>query len=159
MNAIGLVLLVALAGSLGLLLWRRHCRQRLPITHHRLRCPIHGERADVTVATDPEAPSGRQYVDVVACSLRPRVAVRLPERVGYLGDGPLCKVRLESTSEAVYADASPCCQDCVFVLNATAGSGPPPPLDRTSGTSDAIALAAQVVGNPRIARLLWYTTV
>ena len=161
MNAIGLVLLGALAGSLGLLLWRRNRRQRLPVTHHRLRCPIHGDPADVTVATDPEAPSSRQYAEVTNCSLQPRVAFGLPERVGYLWDGPPCKVRLEpASSEPVYTNVPTCRRECVFVLNVTATSGAPtPPLDCTSGASDAIPLAAQVVGNPRITRLLWYASV
>ncbi len=160
MNAIGLIVLATLAALFGLVLWRRNRGKRLQVTHHRLRCPINGDLADVAVATDPAAPSCRQYAEVTDCSLHPGVVVGLPERAAYLWDGPPCKVRIEpARPTAVSTQRVPCGQDCVFVLNATAGSGAPAPLECRSGTSDAVALATRAVGNPRIVRLLWYASV
>jgi hypothetical protein len=160
MNVIGFVVVAALSGLVGLVLWRRHRGRRLRVTHHRLRCPISGDLADVAVATDPAAPSARQYAEVTDCSLHPAVRVDLPERAAYLWDGPPCRVRLDPPRRgAVCASRVPCGQECVFVLNATAVSGTPAPLECRSGTSDAMALATEAVGNPRIARLLWYASV
>lgn len=160
MDAIGLGLLATLVGGIGLLLWQRRRRQRRQVTHHRLRCPIHGGQAEVAVTTDPAARSTRQYVAVAGCSLLSDAAIGLPERVGYLWDGPPCKVRLDpARSSPVYSAEVSCRQPCVFVLNATAVSGALPALECTSGASDAIALAEQAVGNPRISRLLWYASL
>lgn len=160
MDAIGLGLLATLVGGIGLLLWQRRRRQRRQLTYHRLRCPIHGHTADVAVATDPAARSSRQYVAVASCSLLSDAAVGLPERVAYLWDGPPCKVLVDPARSSPVASAEVSCpQPCVFVLNATAVSGALPALQCTSGASDAVALAEQAVGNPRISRLLWYASV
>ena len=160
MDGIGLVLLVMLVGSIALLLWQRSRRQRMQVTHHSVRCPIHGDPAEVAVATDPAARSARQYVAVTGCSLRPDAAIELPERVAYLWDGPPFRVRLEpQRSYPLYTAEVSCRQPCVAVLNATAVSGAPLPLRCTSGASDAIALAEQALGSGRMSRLLWYASL
>jgi len=160
MDGLGLSLLATLVGSIALLLWRRRRRQRLQVTHHSVRCPMHGDQAEVAVATDPAARSGRQYVAVAGCSLVPGAAIGLPERVAYLCDGPPCKVWLDPPrSSALYTAGVSCGQPCVFVLNATAVFGAPLPLRCSSGASDAIALAEQALGSTRMSRLLWYTSL
>ena len=158
MDGIGLSLLAIVVGGIALLLWRRSRRQRLQVTHHCLRCPIEGDRAEVAVATDPAAPSARQYLAVTSCSLRSDAAIGLPERVAYLGDGPPCRVLLDpARSYPLYSGEVSCRQPCVGVLNATAVSGTPLPLRCRSGVSDAITLAEQAIGSGRMSRLLWYT--
>lgn len=160
MDASALGLLVILAGALGFFAWRRRRQQRLQITRHRLRCPIHGDPADVAVVTDPARPACRQYLAVTSCSLRPDVITGLQERVGYLWDGPPCKVRIEpGRSAPLYTGEVDCAQPCVFVLNATAVSGAFTPLECTSGASDAIGLAEQALGPSRTSRLLWYASI
>jgi hypothetical protein len=160
MDAIGLGLLVIVAGAAGLLLWQRRRWQRVQITRHRIRCPIHGDPADVAVATDPGRPACRQYLAVTSCSLRPDAVAGLPERVGYLWDGPPCKVRLEPAHPgSLYTGEVECRQDCVFVLNATAVAGTMPPLECRSGVSDAIGLAEQALGSSRMSRVLWYASL
>ena len=161
MNGIGLVLLAVLLGGASLLLWHRYRRQRrLRVTHHSLRCPIHGGQAEVAVETDPLAQSCRQYVAVRSCSFLSDVAVGLPERTAYLADGPPFKVRLEPPrSSPVYTAEVSCPQHCVFVLNAAAVSGVPQPVECTSGASDAINLVEQTIRNPRISRILWYSSL
>jgi hypothetical protein len=159
MDGIGLSLLVALAGSIALLLWRRSRRQRMQVTHHSVLCPIRDDQAEVAVATDPAARSGREYVAVTGCSLLPDAAIGLPERVAYLWDGPPCRVRMEpARSSPLYGAEVSCRQPCVGVLNATAVFGAPSPLRCTSGASDAIALAEQALGSGRMSRLLWYAS-
>jgi hypothetical protein len=160
MDGIGLSLLVTLVGSIALLLWRRHRRQRLQVTHHSVRCPMHGDQAEVAVATDPAARSGRQHVAVTGCSLLADAAIGLPECVAYLWDGPPCRVRMEpARSSPLYTGEVSCRQPCVVVLNMTAVSGARLPLRCTSGVSDAIALAEQALGSPRMSRLLWYASL
>ena len=160
MDGIGLSLLATLVGSIVLLRWRRQRRQRLQITHHSVRCPMHGDQAEVAVATDPAARSARQYIAVTGCSLLSDAAIGLPERVGYLGDGPPCRVLLDpARSSPVYTAGVSCRQPCVVVLNATAVCGAPLPLRCTSGASDAIALAEQALGSTRMSRLLWYASL
>lgn len=160
MDVIGLGLLVILAGALGVLLWRWRREQRVQITRHRMRCPIHGDTADVAVATDPARPACRQYLAVTSCSLRPDAVIGLAERVGYLWDGPPCRVRLEpARSTPLYTGEVDCSQDCVFVLNATAVSGSFSPVECRSGASDAIGLAEQALGPSRTSRLLWYASM
>jgi len=160
MEAIGLGLLVVLAGSVALLWWQRRRRERLPVTRLSVRCPLHGDQAEVAVATDPAARSGGQYVEVTGCSLMPDAAIGLPERVGYLWDGPPCKVRLEPASSLpVYTTGVSCRQPCVFALNAASVAGNPMPLRCSSGASDAIALAEQALGSGRVSRLLWYASL
>ncbi len=157
MDGIGLSLLVTLGASIALLLWRRRRQQRLQVTHHKMRCPVHGDQAEVAVATDPAAQSARQYIAVTGCSLFPNAAIGLPERVAYLSDGPPYKVRLEPPrSVPVYTTGVSCRQPCVGVLNMTAVSGTSLPLLCASGASDAIALAEQVHGSGRLSRLLRY---
>ena len=159
MDGIGLSLLVTLVASIALLLWQRSRRQRLQVTHHSVRCPIQGDRAEVAVATDPAAQSVRQYVAVTACSLVPNAAIGLPERVAYLWDPP-CKVLMDPPrSFPLYTAGVSCRQPCVTVLNATAVSGAPLPLRCSSGASDAIALAEQALGSGRMSRLLWYASL
>jgi hypothetical protein len=161
MDGIELTLLATLVGSIALLLLRRRSqRQRLPVTHHSVRCPIRDDRAEVAVATDAAARSARQYVAVTGCSLLPDAAIGLPERFAYLGDGPPCRVRLEpASSYPLYTAEVSCRQPCVVVLNMTAVSGERLPLRCTSGVSDAIALAEQALGSPRMSRLLWYASL
>jgi hypothetical protein len=157
MDGMGLILLITLVGIIGILVWQRHRGQRLQLIPRRVRCPIHGDQADLAVQTDPGAPSCRQYVEVVSCSLLSDVAIALPERTAYLADPPL-QVRLDpARSFPVYGAKVACPQPCVFALNATAVSGEYRAVTCTSGTSDAIELARQTVGNPRILRLLWYS--
>jgi hypothetical protein len=151
---------VILVGALGIFAWRRRRQQRLQITRHKLRCPITGDPADVAVATDPARATSRQYLAVTSCSLRPDEVVGVQERVGYLWDGPPCKVRLESGRAApLYTGEVACPQQCVFVLNATAASGTYVPLECRSGISDAIGLAEQALGASRTSRLLWYASI
>jgi hypothetical protein len=160
MDGIGLGLVVALVGSIALLMWRRNRWQRLQVTHHSVRCPIHGARAEVAVATDPRARSTRQYVEVTGCSLLPAAAIGLPERVAYLWDGPPCRVRMEPPrSTPAYMAEVPCRQPCVDALNASAVPGSPSPLRCSSGASDAISLAEQALGPGRMSRLLWYASL
>ena len=161
MDASGLALVVILAGAVGgLLVWRRRRARRLEITRHKVRCPIHGDAADIAVATDPARSACRQYLAVTSCSLRPDAVVGAAERVGYLWDGPPCKVRLEAArSGPVYTGEVPCSQDCVFVLNATAVSRTSLPVECRSGASDAIGLAEQALGPSRTSRLLWYASM
>jgi hypothetical protein len=162
METFWLVVLVTLAiGGVGLYVWRRRrWEDQLSLTRHRVRCPIYGERADIAVATDPAAPSTRQYVEVRECSLIANAAVGLPERVAYLWDGPPCRVRMEPASTTpVYADRVACPQHCIDVMNATSVSAPAPPLRCSSGASDAISLAEQAQGSTRMSRLLWYTSI
>jgi hypothetical protein len=160
MDTFWLVALVALAvGAFGLFAWRRRRWEAgLALTRHRVRCPIYGGRADVTVATDLAARSTRQHVEVRSCSLRPNVAVGLPERVAYLWDGPPCKVRMEPASAIpVYTDGVRCPQHCVDILNVTSVSAPAAaPVRCSSGAIDAISLAEQAHGGSRMARLLRY---
>lgn len=158
MDGMGLILLITLGGIItGTLVWQRRRAQRLLLTPHSVRCPINDEQADLAVQTDPVAPSCRQYVEVTSCSLLADAAVALPERTAYLADVPACRVRLDTArSIPVHATKISCAQPCVFVLNATAVSGAHQAVTCTSGASDAIELARQTVGNPRITRLLWY---
>jgi hypothetical protein len=156
MDATGLTLLgMTLIGGIGTLLWQRHRKQRLPTTHHSVRCPLHDGQAEVAVRTDLGAQSCRQFVGVTTCSLLSDAAVALPERTAYLSDFPPHKVRLEAArSHPVYAAEVSCPQHCVLVLNQAAVSVAPRPVECTSGA--AMELATQTVGNPRIIRLLWY---
>jgi hypothetical protein len=159
MAGIGLGLLVIVVG-IAFSLWRRRRWQRMQVSHHTVRCPIHGDRAEIVMATDPVARSGRQYAEVSRCSLLPEAVFGLPERVGYLWDGPPCKVRLEpARSTPLYTNDVSCRQPCVAVLNATAVSAVPLELRCSSGASDAIALAEQALGSGRMARLLWYASL
>jgi hypothetical protein len=48
------------------LLWQRHREQRLVDTHHGVRCPQYDSQAHVTVRTDPDAQSCRQFLRVRA---------------------------------------------------------------------------------------------
>jgi hypothetical protein len=160
MDGIGVVLVATLVGILGVCLWWRRRQQRLRVTYHSLRCPMHDDRAEVAVTTDPAAPSGRQYLGVTSCSVHSNVAIGLQERFAFLSDSPPCRVRLEpARSTPVYTDTVPCRADCVFVLNATAVSGVPQTVECTSGASDAIALAEQALGRTRMSRLLWYASL
>jgi hypothetical protein len=160
MDGIGLTLVVAVVAGFALLLSRRRRRQRLQVTHQSVRCPMHGDQAELAVATDPAAQSGRQYVAVTGCSLLPDAAIGIPERVAYLCDGVPCRVRMEPPhASAVYTDEVSCRQPCLVALNAAEVSGAPMPLQCTSGTSDAIALAEQAIGSARMSRLLWYASL
>ena len=48
MEGFSLTLLgMTLIGGVGILLWRRHRRQRLQVKHHNVRCPLHDCQADV----------------------------------------------------------------------------------------------------------------
>ena len=161
MEGIGLTLLgMALIGGIGTLVWRRHRGQRLQITHHNLRCPLHGCQANLAVRTDPGARARQQFVGVTTCSLLPDAGGTLPERTAYLSDFPPYKVRLEAArSYPVYAAEVSCPQHCVFVLNESAASVVSQPVECTSGAGDAIGQVAQAVRNSRISRLLWYHSV
>jgi hypothetical protein len=160
MDAIGLGLLVMLVGSLALALWRRRRQERLEVTHHRLRCPMHGECADVTVASDPLARSGAQHVAVTGCSLLPDAAVGLPERVAYLWDGPPVPVRVAPPRfSPLYTGEVACRQPCLAMLNASAVPGAMRPLRCSSGASDAVALMEQAIGTGRMSRLLLYASL
>lgn len=157
MDGTGLILLFALVGGIGIVLWQRHRYQRLEVTPRRVRCPIHDAPADLAVQTDRGAPSCQQYREVVTCSLLDDVAIALPERTGYLVDPPL-QVRLDpATKFPLYPAKVGCAQPCVFVLNAAAVSGAHQPITCASGASDARELARQVQ-NPRITRLLDYSS-
>ena len=121
---------------------------------------MHGNQAEVAVATDPAARSARQYVAVTGCYLLPDAAIGLPQRVAYLCDGPPYKFRLDAPrSSPLYIAEVSCRQPCVVVLNATEVFGAPLPLRCSSGASDAIALAEQALGNARMSRLLWYASL
>ena len=159
MDGIGLILLgVVLVAGVVTLRWR-YRRQRLPIVSRNVLCPRHDGRAEVTVRTDPDARSRRQYVDVVACSLLSDVAVGLPERRGYLPDSPPCEVLLEAASaHAVHTTGVSCAQPCVFVLNEASPSVMPRPVMCASGVSDAIDLMRQVDGRATGCRRLWYSS-
>ncbi len=162
MDGIGLTLPATIAAGIvigiGILLRRRY-RERLRITNHDIRCPRHDCRAEIAVHTDPRAQSCRQYVEVASCSLLSGVAIALPERTAYLWDGPPWRVCLDpARSSPVYATEVSCPQPCVFVLNAAAVSTAPRAVSCTSGVSDAIGLAQQAVENPRILRLVWYSS-
>ena len=160
MDALGLGLLVTLVGSLALLLWRRRRQERLQVTHHRVRCPVHGECADVAVASDPLARSGWQHVAVTGCSLLPDAAIGLPERVAYLWDGPPCRVRIAPPRfSPLYTGEVACRQPCLAVLNAPTVPGAAMPLQCSSGASDAIELMEQAIGRGRMSRLLWYASL
>ena len=159
MDGIGLILLgVVLVAGVVTLRWR-YRRQRLPIVSRNVLCPRHDSRADVTVRTDPDARSGRQYVDVVACSLLSDAAVGLPERRGYLPDSPPCEVVLEAASaHPVHTTDVSCAQTCVFVLNEASPSVTPRPVACASGVSDGIDLMRQVDRRATGCRLLWYSS-
>ena len=161
MDGFGLALIgMTLIGGIGMLRWRRHRKQQLPLTSQTVRCPSHDCQADVSVRTDPRAHSHRRYVDVTACSLLSDAAVALPEHSAYLPDSPPYKVRLEAArSYPVYATEVSCPQPCVFVLNAAAPSVAPRPLECTSGTADGIDLNRQVAGHPAGYPLLWYSSL
>ena len=140
-----------------LLQWRPRAQQ-LPIVSRDVRCPLHDCQAEVTVRTDPDAPSRRQYVDVVGCSLMSDPAFELPERRAYLADAPSCSVLLETaTTHPVYATGVSCRQPCRFVLNAAALSVAPKPLACASGASDAIELMRQASSRSTDSRLLLYS--
>jgi hypothetical protein len=160
MEGVGLLLLgMTLIGGIGFLLRQRRRGQRLQVSHHKMRCPLHDCPADVAVLTDPGARSPRQFVGVTTCSLLSDAAVALPERIAYLSDSPPYKVRLEAArSYPVYAAEVSCPQHCVSALNESAVFGARRPVTCTSGASDAIDLVAQAVRNPRISRLLWYAS-
>jgi hypothetical protein len=158
MEGVGLTLLgMTLIGAIGALVWRRHRGQRLQVTQHNVRCPLHDCRANVAVRTDPDARSRHQFAGITTCSLLSHAAVALPERTAYLSDFPPYKVRLEAArSYPVYAAEVSCPQHCVLVLNESSVSVVSQPVECVSGVSDAIELAAQTVRSPRISRLLWY---
>jgi hypothetical protein len=158
MGGVGLTLLgLTLIGTIGVLWWRRHRKQRLVDTHHGVRCPRHDSQAHVTVRTDPGAQSCRQYLRVTTCSLLSDAAVAVPERIAYFPDFPPYKVRLEpARPHPVHATEVSCPQDCVFVLNETAVCATLPPVACTSGVGDSIELVRQTIRNPRISRLLCY---
>ena len=131
----------------------------MPIVSRNVLCPLHDGQADVTVRTDPDARSCRQYVDVVTCSLLSDAAVALPERRGYLPDSPPCEVLLETArAYPVHTTDVSCPQSCVFVLNAASSSMPPQPLACASGVSDGIDLMQQVDRRATGSRLLWYSS-
>jgi hypothetical protein len=158
MGAFGLALLgLTLIGAIGALVWWRHREQRLVDTRHRVRCPRNDSQAHVSVRTDPQAPSCRQYLRVTTCSLLSNAAVALPERIAYLPDSPSYRVQLEpARSHPVYTTEVACPQDCVFVLNEATVATALPPVTCTSGMSDSIDLIRQTMRNPRMSRLLCY---
>jgi hypothetical protein len=111
----------------------------------------------VSVRTDPEAQSCRQYLRVTTCSLLSNAAVALPERIAYLSDSPSYRVQLEpARSYPVHTTEVSCPQDCVFLLNEAAVATALPPVTCTSGMSDSIDLVRQTIRNPRMSRLLCY---
>ena len=114
MEGVGLTLLgVTLVARVEKLLkWRLRARS-LPIVARDVRCPLHDCQAEVTVRTDPDAPSRDQYVDVVGCSLLSDAAIGLPARRAYLPDTPPCEVVVETArSYPVYATEVSCRQPC-----------------------------------------------
>ena len=155
---VALVLLgLGLALGIGAVLWRRRRDGCLEVTAHDVLCPMHQVRAHVAVTTNPDAPSSHRYARVKRCSLHSDMALGLPERTAYLPEVPMYKVRLEpAPSGAVYTADVACSEDCLFVLNHTAGAGPIQPVECTSGVCDAIDLARQATGSPRTAQLLGY---
>ena len=159
MEGVGLTLLgFTFVERLEKLLPRRHRSQPLPIVARDVRCPLHDCQAEVAVRNDPHAPSRRQYVDVVGCSLMSDAAIGLPEQRAYLPDGPPCEVLLETAKRyPIYATGVSCRQPCRFVLNAAACPGAPPLLACTSGASDAIDLMRQADSSFTDSRLLWYS--
>ena len=159
MEGVSLTLLgVVLVAGVATLRWR-YRRQRLPVASRSVLCPVHEDQADVTVRTDPEARPGRQYVDVVACSLLSDAAFALPERRGYLADSPPCEVLLETArAYPVHTADVSCRQPCVFALNAASSAERPQPLACASGVSDGIDLMRQIDGRVSGSRLLWYSS-
>lgn len=158
MGLLGATLLgLIVIGAIGALYryWKRE--QRLQLTGHTVRCPLHEAEARVAVRTDPAAQSCRQYLGVTTCSLLSGVAIGLPERIGYLADSPPYQVRFDPPSaHAVHETRVDCPQHCVFVLNETAVTNARPPVECTSGVSDAFDLARQVTPNSQIVRLASY---
>jgi hypothetical protein len=151
--------LAALVLIAGIALWWRHRRriQALPVSAHSVLCPSHEERARVLVSTDATAQSCRRYREVTACSLLGNRAAIVSERITYLADPDfsLTPLRIVPTvSEPAKGVA--CRQDCVFVLNQTAVFNARPPLEPTSGASDAVELERQASGKQSISRVLAY---
>jgi hypothetical protein len=60
-------------------------------------------------------------------------------------------------STPVAAAGVPCHQSCVFVLNTAAVSSAARPVPDMPMRGGALELARQVVKNPRMSRLLWYS--
>lgn len=158
MGLLGATLLsLTVVGAIGAFFWYWRREQRVQITERAVRCPVHEIQARVSVRTDPSAQSCRQYLGVTTCSLLSDSAVGLPERTGYLSDVPMYEVRFDPpSSHAVYERKVDCPQHCVFVLNETAVTHTGPPMECTSGTSDAFDLARQATRSPQITRLLTY---
>jgi hypothetical protein len=159
MEGVGLTLRgITLVERLGKLLQWRSRAQSLPVVAEDVRCPLHDCQAQVAVQNDPHAPSRRQYVNVVGCSLLSNAAIGLPEHRAYLPDAPSCEVLLEpARSHPVYTTGVSCGQECRFVLSAAACAVAPPPLWCTSGASDAVELMRQVDPSFTESRLLWYS--
>jgi hypothetical protein len=146
MEAIGLIVLgVVLVVIAAAWTSRRRRSQRCEAVSQGVRCPLHGDAADVTVLTDPGAPPAQRHLDVVACSLLSNAAIALPARRGYLPDAPACEVLLDgAVAHPVYATEVACPRSCLHVFNAAAAARPQQPLTCASGVSDGIELMSQV---------------
>ncbi len=159
MDGMGIALIATAGAAAAYTWWRRRRNERLQSASVSVRCPQHDVHARIAVVTDPAARAGRRYLAVASCSLLSDAAVALPERTGYLADGPPCGMRLEPARGVVYTGEVACRQPCVEILNATAASATTRPLACTSGFSDAYGLAEQALGPSRMARLLWYASL
>ena len=126
-------------------------RSPLLVTRQSVLCPKHECQADLDVHTDPRARSGHQYAEVARCSLVSDVAITLPERAGYLSDGPPLRVLLEpARSLPVHATGVSCSQPCLVALNAAALPGARERLLCATGMNDAMELARQTGATLRL---------
>lgn len=128
--------------------------RRRTMTHHAVRCPVHGSLASLEVRTDPDSAPSCRHRDVAACSLlaQPPSAAFAPS--GYFSDLPApVSYRRSADSTPRHSTKVRCSKACLDVLNAAeAGPGETPRC--SSGVSDALELVRQTQG-PAMARVLW----